>query len=523
MSYNEQPQATAGSKIWKGFATIVFIAQAAASVIVFVKAFMLGMIPDKYLYGMGIVLWLLLMINALMLFVGSKRPVTGGKVLRRFIAVILAICICFGSVLAYQAIDRVKAALGEVTTQVSSDDTPVAMMNLYVLATDPAKTVADCKGYTVGIAAGNDSRNSKAALNKMSAETGTPVQSKEYGSEGELISALYGGDTKAIIISSTQAEILSETEEYQGFVDKCRMVREYEITNADLAFIPADPNASEGNSGSMNDNNAVNGDITKTPFILYISGSDTRNKQFKTSRSDVNILMVVNPKTKQILLVNTPRDYYIPNPKSKKGERDKLTHLGLYGVGCSMKGLGDLYGCTVNYSVQINFTGLQTLVDQLGGVTIDNPQAFTAENGIKFKKGTITLNGEQALAYARERHAFSSGDNMRGQNQMRIITAMVNKVTSNKSQILKNYAGIMSALSGMFKTSVPTSEIEKLVKMQLNDMSQWKISSYAVTGKNGSEKTYTSPGHKAYVMWPDEKAVSTGSEKIRKVVSGEPL
>lgn len=525
MGSEEEILETSGGGLKKFFAAVVFTVQALASAAFFLKAFSLGMIPDKYLYGLGITLWLLLMISALLLFVGLNRRATAACVIRRIFAVLLAIVICAVSVLSYKVLDRAKTAVKEVSVeQTDTEDAAAAMMNLYVIDTDPAKTVADCRSYLVGTAAGDNVRNSKAALNKMSSDTGTAIKTKEYDSEDELIEALYIGEVNAALINSAQAEILSETEEYGEYFGKTKLIKEYSITDRDLAFIPAEPGTTtqtEKKSGTKDDS-SVEGSITNTPFIVYLSGSDTRSKKFKTSRSDVNILMAVNPKTKQILLVNTPRDYYIPNPKSSKGERDKLTHLGLYGVGCSMQGLGDLYGCKVNYSVQINFTGLETLVDQLGGITIDNPQAFS-RSGYKFKKGKITLNGKEALVYARERHAFTSGDNMRGQNQMRIITAMIKKATSSKSQILKNYSGIMSALSGMFKTSMPASDIEKLVKMQLNDMAEWKITSYAVTGKDSSATTYSSPKYKAYVMLPDDMSVAVGADRIKRVLAGKEL
>ena len=520
----EEYQETSGTAIPKVFATVVFAAQFIASAILCVKAFLLGMIPDKYLYGIAIVLWLLLMISALLLFVGISHSGNLTGIIKRIAAFFLAVIICISSVFGYKVMDRAKTALKEVSTEKTvTEDAPLAVMSLYVESSDPAKSSADCREYVVGIASGFNGRFSKAALNKMSAETGIAIQSKEYDSEDEMIEALYDGEVSAILISSAQVEILSETEAYSDLTDNVRLIKEYDIMASDMVFIPQDPSVTtEPEITTTEDDTSVEGSITNTPFILYLSGSDTRNKQFKTSRSDVNILMVVNPKTKQILLLNTPRDYYIPNPKSADGERDKLTHLGLYGVNCSMQGLSDLYGCTINYSVQINFTGFETLIDQLGGITINNPQAFTTV-GYTFKKGTITLNGKEALVYARERHSFATGDNMRGQNQMRIITAMIQKATSSKSQVLKNYNGILSALSGMFKTSMPSSDIEKLIKMQLNDMAEWKITSYAVTGKNGSETTYSSPKLKSYVMWPDDKSVAQGADKIKRVMEGKEI
>lgn len=524
---SEQTQELDGSGLWKIFAALIFAAQALFSAGLCIKAFSLGMIPEKYLIGLVIALWFLLMISALLVFVGADGPLSTPLIIKRSVAAILAAVVCFSSLTGYKALSSVRTAVDEVTNvNEASGEMPAATMNLYVIAKDKAKTAADCRNYVIGTAVGENARNSKAALNKMSAETGTAVQSQEYGSEEELIGALYRGKVQALMINSAKAEILTETVEFQGFIGKVRLIREYDIMDSDLEFIPGESRRSEIESSETKAANPVRGDtaveggITTTPFILYISGSDTRDKKFKTSRSDVNILMVVNPKTKQILLLNTPRDYYIPNPKSSEGERDKLTHLGLYGVDCSMKGLGDLYGCTVNYSAQINFTGLETLVDELGGIEVDNPQEFSVVNGYHYNKGKITLNGKEALAYARERHAFTSGDNMRGQNQMRIITAIINKATSSKSKVLMNYSGILNALSGMFKTSLPSSDIEKLVKMQLNDMAQWNIRTYAVTGKNGSETTYSSPKYKAYVMWPDDKSVATGASKIRQVMSG---
>ena len=524
MSSSEKAGNAAGRVVITGISAIAFIFQAVASGVLFFKAFSLGIVPDKYLITLGIMLWLLLMVSALLLFVGLKRSVSVAGLTKRVVAVMLAAFICFVSLVGYKGMDGVKKTINEVaaTEETNAAEATLAMMNLYVTYSDPAKSAADCKNYVIGIAKGSNGGYSKAALNKMSSETGVSVRSKEFESEGELIDALYNGDVDAVIVSSAQVEILSETEEFGDVSDRLRLIREYEVATSDMKFIPTEPEKTFVSEKAATEDDSGEGSITNTPFIVYLSGSDTRSKKFKTSRSDVNILMVVNPKSKQILLLNTPRDYYIPNPKSDTGERDKLTHLGLYGVECSMKGLADLYDCKVDYSAQINFTGLETLVDQLGGITIDNPQAFSSV-GYKFKKGTITLNGKEALVYARERHSFATGDNMRGQNQMRIVTAMIKKLTASKSKLLKNYSGIMKALSGMFKTSMPTSDVEKLVKMQLNDMAEWKITSYAVTGTNGSETTYSAPKLKSYVMKPDQKSVNTAKTKIKRLMAGETL
>jgi LCP family protein required for cell wall assembly len=235
----------------------------------------------------------------------------------------------------------------------------------------------------------------------------------------------------------------------------------------------------------------------------------------------VNILVVVNPKTKQILLLNTPRDYWVPNPAGK-GKRDKLTHCGLYGPKCSMEALGDLYNLKVDYYAQINFTGFDTLVDAVGGVTVNADHSFTAESGMKFEKGENYLNGKEALWFARERHHVKGGDNGRGKNQMKVITAIIQKATSGTT-IISNYASILKSLEGMFRTTISMDGISRLAKMQLEDMASWNVQSFAVTGKGGSEKNYSSPGHKAYVMYPDDKMVAFASTLAERVIAGETL
>ena len=209
-----QTHESEGSLLWKGFAVLIFIVQAFASAVLCFKAFSLGMIPDKYLFGLVIALWILLMVSALLLFVGMNRSASVAVVIKRVFAVLLAGIVCFTGVTGYKAMGSVKTAVKEVTgTNTGSGEAAVATMNLYVIAKDSAKSASDCKNYVVGTAVGENARNSKAALNKMSVETGTAVKSKEYASEEDLISALYRGKLQAVIINSAKAEVLTETDD----------------------------------------------------------------------------------------------------------------------------------------------------------------------------------------------------------------------------------------------------------------------------------------------------------------------
>ena len=270
--------------------------------------------------------------------------------------------------------------------------------------------------------------------------------------------------------------------------------------------------------------NAEANKITKEPFVLYLSGVDTRGDLTEKARSDVNIIAAVNPKAKQVVLINTPRDYYVD--LAGTNSKDKLTHAGLYGVQTSMDTLGNLYGVDVEHYIRINFTGFINIIDALGGVDVYSDQAFTSVGSpgyydpTTFAEGWNHLDGKAALAFARERHAFKTGDVQRGINQMKVIDAMLNKIKS--PALLVGFSKIMDAAADCFVTSLSQNQISALVRMQLSDFAEWNIESYTVTGSSGSStKCYSAKGQKLYVMKPDESSVAKAKEMIAAVLGGE--
>ena len=264
--------------------------------------------------------------------------------------------------------------------------------------------------------------------------------------------------------------------------------------------------------------------ITKEPFVIYLSGVDTRGELTENARSYVNILAAVNPVTKRVALVNTPRDYYVD--LAGTSSKDKLTHAGLYGVETSMETLGNLYGVNVDHYIRINFAGFISIIDALGGVDVYSDQAFTSVGSpgyydpTTFVEGWNHLDGKSALAFARERHAFASGDIQRGINQMKVIDAMLNKIKS--PALLMGFSKIMDAASDCFVTSFSQDQISALVRMQLSDFAEWDIESYTVTGTSSSStKCYSAKGQKLYVMKPDDSSVSKAREMLASVLGGE--
>lgn len=254
------------------------------------------------------------------------------------------------------------------------------------------------------------------------------------------------------------------------------------------------------------------------PFILYISGIDQYG-DVKTvrGRSDVNQLVVVNPKTNKILLVNTPRDYYV-QLAGTTGLKDKLTHAGVYGIEKSIGTLENLYDIDINHYLRVNFNTVVELVDIIGGIEVYSDTELDI-NDWHIVKGNNYMDGEKALAYSRERHAYITGDHHRGANQQQVITAILEKVTKS-SVLISKYNSILNVLKGSFQTDMSMAEITAFIRFQLNEMPKWDIKSIAVTGYNSSNYTYSMGSkYKLYVMEPDWNSVENAKKEIREVLN----
>lgn len=262
-------------------------------------------------------------------------------------------------------------------------------------------------------------------------------------------------------------------------------------------------------------------EVTQEPFILYISGIDQYgNVNSVRGRSDVNQLAVVNPRTDHILLVNTPRDYYV-QLAGTTGLKDKLTHAGIYGIDKSIDTLEDLYDININHYLRVNFNTLVKVVDVIGGIDVYSDKTFNSFHikGWTVSKGLNHFNGKEALAYSRERYAYIDGDHHRGRNQQQVITTIINKITTSKILISK-YNSILNALDGSFQTDISTNGITSLIKYQLDKMPSWNIESIAVTGENSMNYTYSMGyGYKLYVMEPDNNSIISAKEKINEVLN----
>ena len=478
---------------------LIWLLQLAAEVLAVLGIWRLDMLPQKYFLILCGTFALLALFTAILLLPVRTGRLQGGAGV--FLSVLIFIVSCVASVTILDTQGTIEKVVGQVSSGAS--------VTVFVRSEDRAHDLQDAADYRFGIVEGYETERIQEAVDAMEEELGHSLRISAYETVQSLVDALYEEEVDALILNSAYVGILEEIEGYEDFRGRIRQIHEVKISGWTSVL------ESLGNVSTQKGE-----DVTNTPFVVYLSGSDTRDKTLTTSRSDVNILLVVNPETRQVLLLNTPRDYYIPNPVSSVGTKDKLTHCGIYGIECSMQALGDLYGVDVSHYAQINFTGFETLIDAIGGITVHSDVSFITNDKIQIAAGENHLNGEEALSFARERKHLAGGDNARGQNQMKVIKAVIDKMTSG-STIISNYADIMESLEGMFATSMPMTDISSLVKMQLNDMSQWEIHSYAVTGFNGSEYTYSTPGTRVYVMYPDDAMVAHASALIDKIFAGE--
>jgi LCP family protein required for cell wall assembly len=273
---------------------------------------------------------------------------------------------------------------------------------------------------------------------------------------------------------------------------------------------------------SVENANSV-GDITKEPFNLMITGMDVKGTIDTEGRSDVNMIVTVNPVNNQILMTSVPRDYQIYMP-DKDNAMDKLTHTGFYGVPTTTGALENLLDTKVNYYVKVNFTTVEKFIDAIGGIDVYSEYEFTP---VKLKSWTVKegmnhMNGEQALAFARERKAFLTGDNQRIKNQQAVFEAMIKKATSSKTMLL-SYNKILKNLKDYFEMSFSSKELRSLIKLQLSKNPEWKIYKNTVTGGDGSMPTYTTNGLYCYVMTQDEESVNNARSLIAAVLNGDTL
>ena len=341
-----------------------------------------------------------------------------------------------------------------------------------------------------------DKNNVDTLMSALKKDKKVDVKVDDVASYQEAYDNLKSGKSKAMVLSGSYASLLESVD--SNYASNLKTIYTYKIKK-------------------KNSNSAKQ--VDSKVFNIYISGIDTYGSISTVSRSDVNIIMTVNMNTHKILLTTTPRDAYVKIPDGGADQYDKLTHAGIYGVETSEQTLENLYGIKIDYYARINFTSFLKLIDQLGGVTVHNDQAFTSLHGkFDFPVGDIQMNSEQALGFVRERYSLDGGDNDRGKNQEKVISAIVNKLASLKS--VSNFTSIVNNLQDSVQTNMSLDTINALANTQLDSGSKFTVTSQAVTGtgSTGQLTSYAMPNSSLYMMKLDDSSVASASQAIKNLM-----
>ena len=464
-----------------GYSFIAVYAVAAFVLVIFCIG--LNMLPVRYLLILGVILAILAVLFAIM----QEKFATG------IAADVLSVILAVGCIAGCYYVDKMDTTIREVSTTETETD----VVSVYVMQDDPAQVLTDAANYQFGITSNIDRENTDKTIEELQGTLGRTLNITEYDSMFTMLDELRSGTVGAIIMNGAYVGIAADVEGYEWVSTGLR-----EITSVAHDVVT-----------EQTEEESIPEDVPET-FIMYLSGIDTYGGISARSRSDVNILAVVNTRTKNILLLSTPRDYYVEFSVTG-GAKDKLTHAGIYGVDVSMDALERLYGIDINYYLRVNFTGFIEIIDALGGVEVYSDYDFTVQNVKEYHQGMNQLDGLEALAFARERYSFAEGDFQRAKNQMEVIRAVINKAAS--SSLLANYNSVMNAVAGSFETNMPQEQIAALVRMQLSDMASWNITSYTSDGTSMYAETFSMPGQQLYVIEPDSNSVAEAKRLISEV------
>lgn len=468
------------NKVYKAVKWLLVIVVLVLSALLIYHVVRIKMIPNKYIIIISAILVLVNLVN--ILFTKSK------KILLNIVAFIIGIFMISGAGLGIYYTNGTYVGLKNIVNNLLQE-------NEYYIVTLKKSTynkVSKLDDTTMGVLDDNKDRV-VSSVDKLA-----DVAYKDFTAPGVMYIDLVTEEIQSMVISNSVYEVLSD--EYSDFKDKVNIIKTFTLDGEVEDTI-------EDSQLSIDD-----------PFVIYISGQDINGAVTKSSRSDVNMLAVVNPRTKHVLLVNTPRDYYV-QLNGRPGLRDKLTHAGIYGVMESANTLEDLYGIKIDAYVKVCYSTLEIIVDEIGGVDVYSDISFKSTHMKTWtvNKGMNHMDGKQAVAYSRERYAYASGDRHRGENQQAVLTAIINKVSQNKSYLLR-YTEVLKKLDKYIYTNVSMDDIQALVKDQLNHLSKWNVESISVDGTGASEYTYSIPNAKAYVMVPDETSINNAKEKIKEIV-----
>ena len=466
----------------------------------------LDLLPMKLIILISAVLLIISLIITLIMNFKVK------KFLPRLLVGLISFCMCLGLAYGNYFVYKTKDTF-EVVTSIA--DKKAITTSIIAMKTSDIKKVSDLKNKKIGTISSMDSEATERTLKALSKEN-VKYSTKNYGNLDDLVNALYDGSVDAICLNEKYRDILHETDEYFTFNTETK------VAYQNVHYVERE--ATDNESDPVND-------ITKDAFTILVSGNDSYGSlQDANTRSDANMLLTVNPKTGTILMTSIPRDYYVDlicpgdgEMACPEGSKDKLTHSGLLGIKSTEKSIENALGIKINYNIRINFSSVVNLVDALDGIDLDIKEGeqcdiLYANMQPGLSVGKHHVDGETALAFARERHAYVNGDNQRVKNQQKVFKAIFKRIVSPK--MITNYGKFMDALAVAFDTNISGDEISDFIKYELNNMPKWKFESYTIYGESAYDFCYEEQSY-ASVTYQNDLMNEIARNKIKAVLKGK--
>lgn len=441
--------------------------------------------PMKYLLIVGVVLLIIYLLGLLIFTKVSNKII---KVIEKIFLLLLSVVLMIGNGYIFNTTSTMD--------KLSKNDDKI-IYSVVVKKESPIKELNALSSKTLGYSKVGNVEYQEETIKKIE-DSVTNLTKQEANSYTQLADNLYKDQCDAILINESNRALINE--KHPKFDEETRVIKQFKYDAKKV--------------------NAKKVDVDSEAFNVFISGIDTYGALSTTSRSDVNIVASINPKTHQVLLIGIPRDFYVAQP-CQGGAVDKLTHAGIYGVNGSIETIEDLLDCKINYYARVNFSTVTGIVDALGGIDVDSPNAFvTKKGGYQIKQGINHLNGDQTLGFVRERYSFKDGDRERSRNQMRAIEAMIKKCLS--PAIINNYNSVLNSFAQGVDTNMERSEMTSLIRAQLSDGKGWDVKKIQVSG-SGSTQYSPANGFNSYVMIPNQATVDNAIKLLKKIDSGKEI
>lgn len=485
-----------------------------ASITTSIVFFTAPMFPTKWAFLVLFILLGIVVLTGIFTSIFSPR-----NRIQKFVNCFLAVCLGIVSILTPYYINKITAlfesAVGDkvrinlyvLTEEYKSEHADVFQNTITLPETDSNGNFknVDMTSYAdavYGTTIATDSANQQYAVKQLKELCGKQIQTLDKASLSEAVQAFYENHSDILIMSEALAATISDIEGFENFETDTKVL--YSIDR------PIDSSAAD----------TVAVDMTTKPFTIFFGGNDTEGELSLQGRTDVDMTVTVNPNTHQILIVNLPRDSWVQNPYYDN-KRDKLTHLGLVGIENTTQGLGNIYGIEIPNYVVVNFTTFMSIIWALGGISVDNPYAFTAINDMYFPEGHIDLDMNYALMYVRERENLPDGDFGRNMHQQLVMKGIIDKLTS--SEVITKFNSLLDGINGQFLTNISSNSIYALAQKQLDEGIEWNIVNYHVGGETGMEVCASATGQYLSVVYPYDNQIEFVKEEIQKVINGETI